>query len=240
MLLFDGRSNNGQFLPGHRASPQTEFSEGHVPKNKGKPLSEERKKQISEFHKGKVMSEETRRKMSESHKGKQISEETKRKLSMIASKRFQDPKQREKITGANHHGFGKPPTYPTPYKALGIPHIIRSSWEEEIALMLIDANIDYDYEVRYPITINEKDCHYNADFTFVIDSKKYVVEPHSWFHDSAIQKFEAFNEQYPNITFIVLSADRPTKKMCDIFIDWEDRNELMGKIEEDLKCHGNP
>ena len=48
---------------------------------KGKKLSEEAKKKMSESHKGKPRSEETRRKISESAKGKTKSEEHKKKLS---------------------------------------------------------------------------------------------------------------------------------------------------------------
>lgn len=56
--------------------------------NKGKHLSEETKKKLSEINKGKSLSEETKRKISESQKGennnfygKHRSEETKRKIS---------------------------------------------------------------------------------------------------------------------------------------------------------------
>lgn len=55
---------------------------------KGKHLTEEAKKKLSEAHKGKApwnkgipMSEETRKKLSEAHKGKHLSEEHKRKIS---------------------------------------------------------------------------------------------------------------------------------------------------------------
>ena len=48
---------------------------------KGKKRSEEAKKKISESMKGKLFSEEAKRNMSEAHKGKKLSEETKRKMS---------------------------------------------------------------------------------------------------------------------------------------------------------------
>ena len=298
-MALENRSSNGQFEGGYHASPQTEFKKGHVPQNRGVPLSEERKREISRFHKGKVMSKETKRKMSKSHKGKHLSKEAKQKLSIMMTRKYRNAderkKQSERMRGENNpmygrigkghpsYGkpgqlspmkgksyeevfgkekseeikrklsesmtdkmrgdknprFGKPPAYPKPYKVLSIPHIIRSSWEEEIALMLIDANINYNYEVRFPITIDDKKCNYNADFAFSIGDKKYVVEPHSWFDDYAYQKFEAFNNQYPDITFIILSAEKPVKKICDIFIDWKDRSVLIDKIEEDFQCRGN-
>ncbi len=49
--------------------------------NKGKHLSEEHRKKLSESHKGKKLSEEQKRKISESLKGKEVSEETRRRLS---------------------------------------------------------------------------------------------------------------------------------------------------------------
>jgi hypothetical protein len=64
------------------------ISESCKGKNKGKKLSEETKKKLSESHKGKTPwnkgkhhSEESKKKMSESLKGKKLSEETKKKLS---------------------------------------------------------------------------------------------------------------------------------------------------------------
>ena len=48
--------------------------------HKGKKVSEETKKKISEAHKGKKLSEEHRKKMSEVHKGKKVSEEHMKKL----------------------------------------------------------------------------------------------------------------------------------------------------------------
>ena len=46
-----------------------------------KPLSEERKQEISKFHKGKKLSDETKRKISEGRKGMILSEEHKRNIS---------------------------------------------------------------------------------------------------------------------------------------------------------------
>lgn len=291
----------------NRCPTTGQFQKGNVPWikgkrgvfvawNKGIPLSDERKKQISKVHKGKILSEETKRKMSESHKGIQFSEERKRKisermkkryenpeerkkqserfsgknnpmygrtgeshplygthltkehkrkLSEKQTKRFQDPKEREKqskimkgkMVGEKNPRFGKSPAFPKPYHVDNIPHVIRSPWEEEIARMLIGANIDYDYENRFPITIDDKNCNYNADFTFTVGNRKYVVEPHSWFEDYSYQKFEAFHKQYPDITFIILAGKEPNKEICDIFIKWDDRNELIDKIQEDLRCH---
>ena len=62
--------------------------------NKGKHLSEETRKKLSESRKGKHHSEETRKKLSEATKGKHRSEETRKKIS-------------EAKKGENHPMFGK-------------------------------------------------------------------------------------------------------------------------------------
>ena len=53
----------------------------HHEYRKGKSLSEEHKKKLSEAHKGKQFSEEHKNKIGEAHKGKKLSDETKKKLS---------------------------------------------------------------------------------------------------------------------------------------------------------------
>ena len=95
-MYYNRPANELIFLPSsehsslHRkGKPMSEeskkkLSEAHKGKsvwNKGKKLSEETKKKLSETHKGKKLSEEARKKMSEAHKGKHHSEETKKKLS---------------------------------------------------------------------------------------------------------------------------------------------------------------
>ena len=61
---------------------------------KGRILSEETKRKISESNKGKIFSEEHKRKLSESHKGQMVSKETRRKMS-------------ETQSGEKHYLYGK-------------------------------------------------------------------------------------------------------------------------------------
>jgi hypothetical protein len=58
--------------------------------NKGKPMSEARKKHLSELNIGKTLSKETRRKISESMKGKKKSEEHIRKVSLANTGKKRD------------------------------------------------------------------------------------------------------------------------------------------------------
>ena len=63
---------------------------------KGKRLSEEHKKKLSEANKGKRLSEEHKKKIGEANKGKQLSEETRNKMSEAAKgKKFSDEHRRK-------------------------------------------------------------------------------------------------------------------------------------------------
>lgn len=69
--------------------------------NKGKHLSEETKRKLSESHKGNHPSEETRRKMSEMRKGKKHSEEWARKISEAQKGRKLSEEHRRKLSEAH-------------------------------------------------------------------------------------------------------------------------------------------
>ena len=87
----------------HRALHNTLVFKGKAPWNKGKNLSEETKRKLSEAHKGnkiwlgKHHSDETKRKLSEALKGKKMSEETKQKLSIA--------KKGKNTWSKTHHWF---------------------------------------------------------------------------------------------------------------------------------------
>ena len=72
-----------------------------VPHNKGKHLSEEQKKLLSEINRGKTMSEEARKKVSAAHKGKKRSAETCKKISEALKGHTVSEETRKKIGTAN-------------------------------------------------------------------------------------------------------------------------------------------
>ena len=68
---------------------------------KGKLMSEESKKKLSEAKKGKHHSEEHKKKISESQKGKKRSEETKKKISEARKGKKRSEETKKKISGAH-------------------------------------------------------------------------------------------------------------------------------------------
>ena len=64
-----------------RAEHRRLHTKGRPSPMKGRTLTDDTRRKMSESHKGKNFSEETRRKMSEAHKRKHLSEEHRRKIS---------------------------------------------------------------------------------------------------------------------------------------------------------------
>lgn len=75
--------------------PNRRFLLGHA--NKGKPMSEEQKKQISRANKGKIRSEETIEKMRQLSLGRKHSEETKCKISEISKTHKLSDEHKQKL-----------------------------------------------------------------------------------------------------------------------------------------------
>ncbi|MBI4095888.1 MAG: hypothetical protein HY438_03450 [DPANN group archaeon] len=92
-----------------------EFEDGKHHGNKGKRLSEETRRKISDTHKGMRASEETRKKLSESHKGKisgmkgkHYSEEIRIRMSLAQKKRFANPEERKRVSEVSKKTWANP------------------------------------------------------------------------------------------------------------------------------------
>jgi len=175
------------------------------------------------------------------------SEEYREKLSKAAKNRFKDPKERKKISEATKKAMqrpevrkryeegmerrdisGKSPGYPELYEVDGLNHKVRSSWEEDIALRLVEAGIDYEYEKEFQL---ENGRHFYPDFT--IDH--IVVEPHKFIYlETDKEKFGKFHKKFPEYTFIVLSVIN-VSDVCDIWIPWSERNSLIKIIKNERR-----
>jgi len=103
--------------------------------------------------------------------------------------------------------------------------MVRSSWEEEIDLMLYDSGFDYDYE---PKRFDIGDRKYMPDF--IVESE-VVVEVKGYVSESSLEKAESFMAEYPDYTYVVVGSEIP----CDKYVPWEERNEFVDRIKKILR-----
>jgi hypothetical protein len=89
--------------------PNRRFLLGHA--NKGKPMSEEQKKQIGCANKGKIRSEETIEKMRQISLGRKHSEETKRKISEISKTHKLSDEHKQKLFAGRDKFLKENPTF---------------------------------------------------------------------------------------------------------------------------------
>ena len=93
-----GGSAKGKNVSEETRKKLSESHKGQTPWNKGKHHSEETKKKISEAQKGKMLSEEAKNKLSEYNKGKKLSEETKKKISECKKGKHHSEKTKKKLS----------------------------------------------------------------------------------------------------------------------------------------------
>lgn len=77
---------------------------------------------------------------------------------------------------------------------------LRSSYEEKFAIYLDTNNINWVYEPQaFPIVYGKsnKEGTYRPDF-YLVDLDKYI-EVKGWWRDDALEKYEAFVNQYPHL-----------------------------------------
>lgn len=177
---------------------------------------------ISKALTGHTMSEEAKRKISKKNSGNNVSPEHREKIAQAASNRDTSYMQTEQYRNALSKALqGREPTYPTPYEVDSLSHHVRSSWEEDVAKLLIDNDIDYEYEREFELSIGS----YYPDFlvgTVVIEVKGFSTE-------RSIEKASAFREEYPNYTYLVIGDEIP----CDVHISWENRSEMLEVLEDE-------
>lgn len=180
------------------------------------------REKISEALKGHEVSPETRAKISEKNRGKTISKEHRQAVSEAAKKIDRSYTQTKEFSEVVSNALkGREPTYPKPYTVDEIPHFVRSTWEEEIARMLIDNEIEYEYEKRF----NLGDRAYYPDFVF----DEIVIEVKGYARPESISKAKLFMEQYPSYKYVVVGDEIP----CHIHIPWENRSELIQELSDD-------
>jgi len=132
-------------------------------------------------------------------------------------------------TGKDNPAYGKA-TAPKPYYPDELDHIVRSSWEEEIALMFKENDINYFYEPnRFErIPKNGNASSYTPDF-FVGFS---VIEVKGWLENP--EKYKSFYQAWKNIfDFIIvgnINESLDSSKFCDKYIPWQEREKILEAI----------
>lgn len=161
---------------------------------------------------------EVREKIAKAKEGQtfDMPEEAKRKISRAMS-------------GKNHPLYGKTGKDHPKYgivsglklqKVKETGHAVRSNWEKEIDLLLHNSEFDYQYE---PETFElNRELTYTPDFIV----EDIVIEVKGWPNAISKKRARIFMEERPEYTYIVVGNRVP----CDIFIDWENRTELISEI----------
>jgi DNA-directed RNA polymerase specialized sigma24 family protein len=104
-----------------------------------------------------------------------------------------------------------------------LDHVVRSTWELDLANALVDVGVDYSYEslkIEYG-----KDRIYIPDFVtnkFVIEVKGRLFED-----GSEVEKAEAALDALEERQYVVVGAELP----ADIHIEWEDRAKVIEVLE---------
>ncbi|QAU13523.1 hypothetical protein EKH57_12830 [Halorubrum sp. BOL3-1] len=105
-----------------------------------------------------------------------------------------------------------------------LDHIVRSTWEIDVAEMLLNADIDYEYESMEISYGNGRT--YTPDFV----TNKYVIEVKGHLYDrhQVIQKAKAAMDQLNEREYIVIGTEIP----ANIHIPWDIRYEFLGLLEK--------
>jgi len=190
------RDSKGKFVKGHFVSLETrqKISSG----NKGKIRSQEFKDAVSKVHKGKkfiedqcnqiserqsnrILSNKTKEKISKSKTGISVhSIETRKKLSTIAKIQWKNGIRKIQSNGHNKYGFRK-----------DIDHFVRSTWEANVARILIYEGIQYEYE---PQIFDLGNLTYRPDF--YIPSKQLYIEVKGYMTERAKKQIELFSKDH--------------------------------------------
>lgn len=119
-----------------------------------------------------------------------------------------------------------PPTYPKPYFVEKLGHKVRSSWEEEIGLLLKNNNIKYEYE---PDRIDLGDAVYIPDFKM---NPKLYVEVKGRLFPRNRRNLLKMKRLYPEKK--VIGVGDGDKRYYNIHLKWEERDRLPNILREEF------
>jgi hypothetical protein len=100
-----------------------------------------------------------------------------------------------------------------------LDHLVRSRWEADIADLLLDAGVDYEYE-SIEISYGENRT-YTPDF--VTDTHIIEVKGHIYENKKVIKKAQAAMRNLDESEYVVVGKAIP----ADIHIPWKNRNQIV-------------
>lgn len=180
------------------------------------------REKISSELTGHAVSEETKEKISAANSGNEISEAHRQAVSEAFTRMDRSYMETAEYSEALSEALtGREPTYPSPYEVDELSHKVRSSWEEAIGRMLVDAEISYQYEPEFKLTNGS----YYPDFVTGAD----VIEVKGWANERSVLKAEQFMTEYESRTYIVVGDEIPS----DVHIPWDHREQLLEVLNYD-------
>lgn len=207
--------DKGKSNPGHNRSREHQeklnqsiregFENGREVWNKGETKeTNEKVKEQAESLKNYERTEEHCKAISEAKKGNKIWGGSRPEAAKWAFK------------GSKHR-----PTYPKPYLVEKLNYKVRSSYEEEVGLILKENSIPHNYEGT-TIEFDGK----TVTFDFEIIKNKLYVETKGYFPDWQKKRYKKFRKIHPEITLIIVGGTNNPEDVCDIHLDWEEREGL--------------
>lgn len=170
---------------------------------------------ISRAVTGNTLSQGAKQKISEKNKGNEICEEHREAISKAAAEMDRSYMQTNSYRKALSDALkGRPPTYPKPYEVDKLEHSVRSSWEEEIGKILVNENIEYEYEQKFELSVGS----YYPDFQI----GNVIIEVKGFASERSINKAEIFMTEFPRFYYIVIGDVIP----CHYHLSWKDRHRL--------------
>ena len=104
-----------------------------------------------------------------------------------------------------------------------LEHPVRSSWELDVANLLVNNGVEYEYE---PMEIGYGENHtYTPDF--VTDNYVIEVKGHIFEGNKVVEKAKAAMEHLNAAEYVVVGTELP----ADIHIPWQERERLLDLLE---------
>ncbi len=102
-----------------------------------------------------------------------------------------------------------------------LDHKVRSTYEEEIADILLDEDVEYEYEPESSVFEYGTDRTYTPDFV----TDQYVIEVKGYVYSNEVEKAEIAMEQLDHKKYVVIQASG-SKLPADRHIQWDEREKL--------------